>query len=894
MTLDFFERFQQNVTRRSDHVGLQAIGETGRESFTYAQIAGEVAKIGLFLQQSGVRPGDAVGILMENHPRWGIAFLAVQSAGAVVVPFDILHHEKTLAELIQHSECKFLISSEKFLPKFEEIQRLLPQPLPALLRGQAVAGYRHWETVLAQISPNGAFPLVRRELDDPLVIIYTSGTTGNPKGVVLTQRNVYRTVVELLKIIETTPDDHILSVLPLYHVLALMANFIIPLYMGARVTYVDVLEAQRILRSFQDEAITIFVCVPQFYYLVHRRILQEIEKQSAIRKALFRILFAVSRFFNNHLGWNPGRILFASLHRKFGPRFRLFGVGGARFASEVAESFRDLGFRLVQAYGMTETAAVSTVTPPTSRGVGSVGKALPHVQIHIEQPDENGIGEVLIRGENIMKGYWKNPEETAAVLRNGWLRSGDLGYLTPQGFLYITGRKKDVIVLSSGKNIFPEEIEHYYQSHCPFIKEMCVLGVADPSSPEEREKLHAVVVPDFDYLKSKQVVNAYDAIRYEIENLSQRLPAYKRIRSLQLRTDPLPRTTTRKIKRFELQKELAERPTGAAEARYTQDSTPETPTEAKIFELIRQMKKAPVVHRDMNLELDLGFDSLERVEFLSNLEQVFQIRVADERAAEILSVKDLLTAVEEQLSLETAEARDPQLSWQAILQEPLEAEMDRKVHKILRRKPLVEVLFYLLLRLDYFLCKLFFRLKVTGKRHLPRRYPFLICPNHLSFLDAFAVCGMLPYRVVKRLFFLGYSEYFSGPVMSLLAKLIKLIPVDADRNLRQALRLAAEGLHQNLILCVFPEGERSIDGILKPFRKGPAILATELQVPVVPVGIVGTYQAWPRGSNKIRLHPLQVHCGPPLQPPFSRESYPDLNQRLFQAVKALTERKGID
>lgn len=891
MTLDFFQQFRENLERVGDRVGLQGISEGGRESFTYRTIGQEIGKLSLFLQRSGIRPGEAVGILMENHPRWGIAFLAAQSAGAVVVPFDILHQVQTLAALIQHSECRFLISSEKLLPRLEEVQRLLPDRLPALIQGSSHPGYAHWDTVLAETRDTAPLPLVERALDDPLVIIYTSGTTGNPKGVLLTQRNVYRNVVELLTIIQLSPQDHILSVLPLYHVLALMANFIIPLYKGIQVTYLDVLEAQRILKAFQEEGITIFVCVPQFYYLVHRRILQEIENQPFLKKSIFRRLLSLSHFCNGRVGWNPGKIFFSPLHKKFGPRFRLFGVGGARFDPEVARSFRDLGFTMVQAYGMTETAAVTTVTP-LGEGVGSVGRTLPHTRLHIEEPDENGIGEVLIQGENVMPGYWKNPEETAALLRNGWLHSGDLGYLTPQGFLHITGRKKDVIVLSSGKNIFPEEVEHYYQSNCPFIKEICVLGVPDSASGPGQEKLHALIVPDFDYLKQRQVVNAYDAIRYEIENLAQQLPPYKRIRSLEIRTEPLPRTTTRKIKRFEVQQELAKRGPAQAPVRFTEESPPENPTEQTIFHLIRQMKKPPLIHRGMNLELDLGFDSLQRVEFLSNVEQAFQIRISDEKVAEIFTIQDLVRVVQEQVSGGMLQAEASQLSWGAILREPLQQEDRERVYETLRRRPLIELIFYLALKTTYLLGKLLFRLQVTGIRQLPQQYPFLICPNHLSFLDAFLVCSVLPFRVARRLFFLGYSEYVSGPIMSFWARLIKTIPVDPDRHLRQSLRLAAEGLQKKLVLCVFPEGERAIDGKLKPFRKGPAILAVELQVPMVPVGIVGTYQAWSRGSSKIRLRPVQIHFGKPLEPPQGKESSDAVNQRLFQAVKELAEQSS--
>ncbi|MDA2934126.1 AMP-binding protein [Acidobacteria bacterium AH-259-D05] len=887
MTLDFFQKFHGHLDQLTDQIALQHIGHEQRESFSYGRIGEEVAKIGLFLNSQGIGPGKSVGILMENHPRWGIAFLAVQSAGARIVPLDILHDTKTLAGLIQHAECRFLISSQKLLPEIKQIQQLLPEPLAVLVTGNSAGDYFHWETILEQSKQTTSFPLVEGDLDEPFVILYTSGTTGSPKGVVLTRRNIYRNVTEVLKVIQVSPEDHILSVLPLYHVLALIVNFILPLYVGARVTYLDSLESQRILKSFQEEGITVFVCVPQFYYLVYRKILQEVKKQSFLKRFLFPRLLSFSHLCNNHLGWNPGELFFSAIHERFGPRFRLFGVGGARFDQEVAQFFQDLGFTIIQAYGMTETAALATVTPIETHTVGSVGLSLPHVQIRVEKPDSQGVGEVLIGGENVMQGYWKNPEASTETLRNGWLHSGDLGYLNSQGHLYITGRKKEVIVLSSGKNIYPEELEHFYQSTCPQIKEMCVLGVRDQTSGQEQEKLHAVVVPDFDYMKSQQTVNSYEMIRYMLETHSQRLPPHKRVRSFEIRRELLPRTTTRKIKRFQVEKEREEQPSTAAQSRFRETLQPQTATEEKVFKILQEMKKTSVIHREMNLELDLGFDSLERVELLSTVQESCQVQISDESAAQILTVEELITAVEQRLFGEIQESQEIRLSWSEILKEPLKPEDQQKVQEILAPKPVVEFAFYLVAKLVHFLTVVLFRLKVVGKKHLPQEYPYLICSNHLSFIDAFILVAPLPYRIIKRIFFLGYADYFNRPVLSFLGRLIKVVPVDADRHLRQALRLGAEGIRNGFILCVFPEGTRSIDGHLKPFRKGPAILAKEMGVPVVPTAIVGTYEVWPRGINKIRLHPVELRFGEHIDPPSDEDSYDSYNDRLFQAIDQL-------
>jgi long-chain acyl-CoA synthetase len=888
MALDFFERLQENVQAVADRAAFVSLIEGSRELITYRQVDSEIRSVSKFLQMSGVGVGDKIGIIMENHPRWGIAFLAGQSAGAVLVPLDILHSAETLAYLIGHAECTFLFCSEKLLPILEDVQVLLTKPLPAVVIGDSGGRYPEWaQAAREEDCGEISLPLVKRSLDDPHIIMYTSGTTGNPKGVVLSGRNLYQNIDAALELVSITPGDNFLGVLPLYHILALIINFMVPLYRGSKVTYLDVLDAQRILKAFREEGITVFVCVPQFYYLLYRRIQQEIDRQPWWKKFLFKRLYSLSRFMNEKLGVNPGRSFFTSIHKQFGKGFRLFGVGGARFDPEIAEALRNLGFTLLQAYGMTETAAIATMTHPGSGGIGSVGKPLPHVEIKISDPDETGKGEVLIRGENVMLEYFKNPVATTETIDSDqWLHSGDLGFLSDEGDLNIAGRVKDVIVLSSGKNIYPDEIEHFYEKKCRFIKEMCVLGVADTGATNEQERLHAVVVPDFDYMKAQQVANAHEMIRYWIENLSQKLPGYKRVHSFEIRREPLPRTTTRKIKRFAVAQERNNKVDPTMESAQD-DWQPETPAAGAVADLVRSIKPGVVVRPESSLELDLGFDSLERVELLSGLRDVLQVQIPDAAAAELLTVQDVIEATESHSADGRAASQvGERQSWDDILSEPLTDEDQITLKDRLRRRSIVEVLFVLVACVTWLLAKVLFRLKGEGLENLPREYPFMICPNHLSFLDAFVVVALLPPRVVRRFFSLGYSDYFSGGVVSFLGKLIKTIPVDPDRTLRQALRLAAEGLKRNLVLCVFPEGERSIDGSLKVFRKGPAILATALQVPVVPVGIRGSYEAWRRGSSEIRLHPIRVRFGPPIRPD-DGETIESFNARLVEAVRKL-------
>jgi long-chain acyl-CoA synthetase len=881
----FFDRLLAGAREQPGHVVLQAITERGKESFTQAAVVEQVYALSSFLVQAGVGPGDRIGILMDNHPHWGIAFLAIQSAGAVVVPLDPLHSPTTLAHLIQHAECRMLINDEKLRLGLDEAQAHCTEPVPSLTVGENDPASR-WQQILklfpcppANVHPP-ALPLMPRPLEEPLVVLYTSGTTGNPKGVVLTGRNIYRNVAEILALIRCSKEDHLLSVLPLHHILALVINFVIPLWLCARVSFIDIRQTQLLMKSFREEGITVFVCVPQFFHIVHRRILEELGRQPAWKRFLASRLLEISRICFALFRRSPGRVFFSSLHARFGERLRFFGVGGARFDPRVEESFRDLGFFFAQAYGLTETAALATFNPPDGRGVGSVGWPLPHVQVKIDSPGEDNVGEILLRGENVMQGYLKNPEATAEAIRDGWLHTGDLGFLRDDGKLVITGRKSEVIVLSSGKNIFPEEIEQEYAAGAPLIKEICVIGVSETPDTAP-DKLHAVIVPDFEELNKAGISSAHDWIRESIELKSRQLPPHKRVRSFEIRSTPLPRTTTQKLKRHEITRARETRQPDAAAPRPEAQNA----IERAVFQVLGSLKPAAVFNPGASLEFDLGLDSLERVELISRLEEALAVRLEEDESQRILTLGQLIEAFAAQADPLGA-AAESRVSWGAMLTSPLEADQEELLRRTIDKGRVTQDVLYLLTRLVQGWARVYFRMSVEGLEKLPPGGPFLLCPNHRSYLDGLLLSSVLPREVVKRIFFLGISAYFSGGARSTFARVLKTIPVDAEKHLRQALRLGAEGLRQNMILCVFPEGVRSIDGTLKPFRRGAAIIAAELKVPVVPVGIIGTYEALPRGGYLVRPHPVTIRFGQPLLPA-QEESADSLNDRMFSAVESL-------
>src|ERR1700722_11876086 len=402
------------------------------------------------------------------------------------------------------------------------------------------------------------FAPVSANTDDLASLLYTSGTTADPKGVMLTHGNYLGEVEAVFNWVDIGSSDALLGVLPLFHVLAMMANLLLPLVKGSRVVYLETLNTTELLRALRERKITAFAVVPQFFYLIHERIFQEVDKRGVITTKVFRMMMAMNHALRK-IGLNAGRLFFGKIHDTFGKKMRYLATGGSRFDPAISRDFYDLGIDVMQALGLTETAAAIFVNPPGDIVFGSVGKAMKGVEGKIvdPQPQEDGgpaVGEVAVRGKVVMKGYWKRPDATAAVLRDGWFYTGDLGYFDDDSNLFLTGRKKEVIVLSNGKNVYPEEIEaHYLKS--PFIKEIAVMGL-EGKPGEGGDRLHAVIVPNFDVLRQRKIVNAKEVIRFDIEGLSQKIASTKRIATYEIWQDDLPRTSTRKIKRFEVEKRV--------------------------------------------------------------------------------------------------------------------------------------------------------------------------------------------------------------------------------------------------------------------------------------------------------------------------------------------------
>jgi long-chain acyl-CoA synthetase len=420
-------------------------------------------------------------------------------------------------------------------------------------------------------------------------------------------------------------------------------------------------------------------------------------------------------------------------------------------------------------------------------------------------------------------------------------------------------READGIVLASGTHVDPQEVEAHYE-RSPFIREVCVLGVHERGE-RIAERLHAIVVPDVDVLRKRRIVNVVELIRYEMEGLSVSLPDDRRVRDFTVTFARLPRSATSELRRHEI---LARYRGPSAPDASPAESTVEPSVQRLVDTIQSMMRPGIVVHADSNLELDLGLDSLERVELLASLEHRLGARLPRNVADSAFVVRDLGEAFAQ---TERPPADAPHASWASLLQD---GEPDATLKALLKPRRLYVLVLFLVARVAV---RVLARARVRGIDRLLPDGPFIICPNHQSYLDPFLVMGVLPFRVFRRLFFVGAAEYFESPLTRWLAARLNIVLVDPDANLLSAMRAGAFGLRHGKVLMLFPEGERSIDGGVKKFRKGAAILSRELGAPIVPVTIDGMFEIWPR-TRPLRWrtllpwsgHRTMVCVGDPLPP----------------------------
>ena len=512
------------------------------EDLSYAELARLSQCMANYLIEQGVQSGDRVAILSESRPEWAIAFFASIISGAIVVPLDIKLTFDELKPLVLNCEPHTICVSPNLIEKANRLKNEIQSIEQVFVIDKNKCSEEF--NSLYGLKEYSEEKRRERNLDETALIVYTSGTTGNPKGVMITFRNIISQVKNFDEVFNFTSRESLISILPLNHLLEITVGFITMLYRGAQITYTTTLYPQEFMKIMQEKKVTRLVTVPLFLKVLKMGIEREVNRSNKLSQSLFQLFFNVSKFIPfNFLR----KQLFFKIHSRLGGEIKGFISGGAPLDIDIAEFFTRIGIPIYQGYGLTETSPVISANTPKYNRLGSVGKPLPNVMVKISQEEE-----ILVKGPNVMKGYYNRPDLTnEAIDKNGWFHTGDKGRIDDDGYLYVTGRLKNIIVLSGGDKVQPEEVEAVL-SKSPIIKELCVIGVPVTTGPKKgTEEVLSVVIPTEEMQNKFQddTQKLENVISQEINKFSQSLTVYKRPDRIVVRMEDFPKTTTGKIKR---------------------------------------------------------------------------------------------------------------------------------------------------------------------------------------------------------------------------------------------------------------------------------------------------------------------------------------------------------
>ena len=536
-----------------DKVALRIFRSQRYDETTFGQFQARVDQLAAGLIALGISPKDKVSVLGENRPEWCIAYLAAQKAGAIAVPLDSLQKQAEFRHIIQDAGVRAVIASERFVGDMLEVRDSVTKPEFIIsMDDEGREGVLSMSTVTGP-TPE-AWPPVAT--DDLAVIIYTSGTTGQSKGVMLTQKNITSDAVLCGGAIDYGTADSFISVLPLHHTFECTGGFLVPLCKACTITYARSLKSRDIIEDIKNSGATIMLGVPLLFEKMMQGIQRKLSQAPATKRALVSTLFGAERF-GRKVGMELGGKLFGSLRTKAGlETLRLMVAGGAALPPYVAEWFSSLGFLLIQGYGLTETSPVTNINRVGMINHASVGPPIPGCEIRIADPGPEGHGEVCVKGSMVMKGYYKNPDATRQIFdEGGWLHTGDIGYTDHLNRLYITGRRKNVIVTTAGKNVYPEEVEDQI-NQSPFVLESLVIGRPLPGTTSE--EVYAMVVPNYEHFEEEGAMRGQPYSAEEIQSVVTaavksglaNLADYKRPKQFEIRDEEFEKTSTKKIKRF--------------------------------------------------------------------------------------------------------------------------------------------------------------------------------------------------------------------------------------------------------------------------------------------------------------------------------------------------------
>lgn len=525
-------------------------GKDNYKIITHKEVRDIVDYLGTALINLGLK-GKRIAIIGENRFEWEIAYLSIVCGTGTVVPLDKSLPENELENLIKRSEIEAIFFSEKYTESIEKIKYSKNNKLKHLIsmdmksnangiyaqcelikRGENLVKEGNKEFIDATINP-----------EEMRIMLFTSGTTSKSKVVSLCHRNICANLMDLASVLDVNSDDTLLSILPIHHVFECTVGFLFSLYKGAQTVFCDGI--RHVVDNLKEYQVSVMACVPGIYERIFGIIRKQIEKQGKLEE----ILMNEEKYKSESM--EKRKEVFKDIHDMLGGKIKLFISGAASLDSKIEEKYRLLGINLVQGYGLTETSPVVGIGSNKYNKIGSIGKAVPSVEAKIIDENEEGIGELIVKGPSVMLGYYNNEEATKEVIKDGWFYTGDLAKIDEEGYIFICGRKKSVIVLKNGKNIFPEEMEHLVNK-IEGVKESFIFG-KQQSDDVNDIKINVLIVFDREIVKDAYKVTTDEEIKKalseKIKEINKTMPRYKSIRGILLTENPLIKTTTNKIKR---------------------------------------------------------------------------------------------------------------------------------------------------------------------------------------------------------------------------------------------------------------------------------------------------------------------------------------------------------
>ncbi|MDX5895364.1 AMP-binding protein [Rubrobacter radiotolerans] len=885
-----------SLHRRRRRTAVLAFGEGGAERWTYAQLAKEADRVARGLGALGVGRGDHVAMLADPGPAWISAALAVLRAGASVVPLDTQLDDATLLHVLRDSDARLAFTDSGGAERLAD----LAAPLHTLRLDAGEEDARSW-----RLLKEGEGRLPEVEPSDEAVLFYTSGTTGAAKGVPLSHVNLVYQTLTLAEADLVTGKDRVLVPLPFHHVYPFVVGMLTPLSLGLPVILPEALTGPRIVHAANKGGATMIIGVPRLYRAVYEGIAARSRDRGLFSRVYLEWSLTLSTLLRRRTGVMIGKGLLAPLHRKVGPALRVLASGGSPLDEDLAWKLEGFGWRVAIGYGLTETSPLLTLNPPGTPALGSVGRPVPGTEIRIDPDtlpdgetakrptgtpvrftDEPGVeGEILARGPGVFAGYRNRPEKTAeAFVGDGWFRTGDLGYFGEDGYLYLTGRVSTLIVTESGKNVQPEEIEDHYLKN-PVIKEIGVL--------EDAGRVAALIVPD------PAAVRGRGGVEEAVAKESRGLPTYRRIQTYRVSGEPLEYTRLGKLRRHAL-KERYERvkvgePTEEPGAVPLKELAAEdrlllrNPTASGVWRLLADRYPKSRIAPETDLRLDLGVDSMEWVALSLEIGRSANVELGEEEIEHVGTVRDLLRAV--------AAAADAGRvhTGRSPLEHPEEMLGKGQERYLQPLSPLESAATQTMYAVNRAVARILFRPRVEGLERLPERGPFVIAPNHVSYLDSFLIAAVLDGARLSETRWAGWADtVFSNPLFRLVGRLARVVPVDPHRAVLSTLALGAAVLGRGHVLVWFPEGARSPDGQLQAFRPGIGALLARHRVPVVPTFIRGTYEALPPGSARLRSRRVSITFGEPVRPEELEEqgTGTTVEERISSALRSRVARLG--